>query len=317
MHSRVQPGVPAGGQFDVKPRTEPDVALNLDSVMEEAREAMVDPDDPYGADLVEDQLAQASSLRTGDRVDLEAAVHEFHPDDLVGDPADPFEMIADADRTGDAVRLRTDRATLVVPDEYVVPRAPEGVEEALRRRGLTDAVGRLRASLAQPPLVPAPPTGGVNTDAMSPEQRQQFDATHRHAYDYASSMLGGADVPDQDAAEAFASWGADQFVSRGFDAEGLSWQTELPPWAEQHRREQAAQQALARFPEDVRLLTELTTEQGRPVSTRTPKAEQAELRDLVERLRADGLEVETHEFAGTKYSRLSGHTTSITENGDR
>lgn len=296
--SRVQPGVPAGGQFTLETKTEPVLELgpvvvdDIDEAMDASgwREAMYDSDDPYGADLVDDQLAQASSLRTGDRVDLEAAVHQFHPDDLVGDPADPFEMVADADRTGDAVRLRTDRATLVVPDGYVVPRAAVSQDA-------TDSA--------------------FSVDDLSAEQAAQFEVVHRHAYAYALALVGSRDVPDTDAAEEFASWGAARFVENDFDADSLSWSHEIGPWAQARRREQAAQAALARFPDDVRLLTEMTTGHGRPVSTRTPLPERNDLRDLLGTLRGAGFEVETHEFAGTKYTRLSGHTPNHSEDQDR
>lgn len=56
-----------------------------------------------------------------------------------------------------------------------------------------------------------------DTDPMSPEDRKQWDAHHRFAYDFAAPLIGTKAFEDRDMAERFAGFAANAYQASGWD----------------------------------------------------------------------------------------------------
>lgn len=69
--------------------------------------------------------------------------------------------------------------------------------------------------------------GCWSVEDFTPDQRAAFDATARHAYDWADSIVGNRGMENSDYAEDYSGWVARRFVELHFDVDALSGHNEM------------------------------------------------------------------------------------------
>ncbi len=183
--TRQPAGTPAGGQFAGAVHAEPELTLEQLADLE-GMERPYDPDDPYGAWVLEHEEKVAAL--TGIPADL-SALDRYDLDEL---------------RTQVHARMDAARATL---DACAAERQlirDWGDQDRVAKVASDEARAELELEAASADLhriTEASVAGRMSVDDMTPAQREQVDATFRHAYEYGLAQVGGIALETADEAE--------------------------------------------------------------------------------------------------------------------
>lgn len=203
-HARQPAGTPAGGQFAATAHPEAGLTLEQLADLEGCEDPTFDPDDPYGAWMVEDAPATSGAV----------------PDDLSGlDRYELAELRTQAQGRLDAARghMESVSADRLHAQEWGDRLLLEQLDNAAL--AADDAMEHALADLHR--ISEAQVAGRMSRDDMTPEQRDLVDATFRHAYEYGIARVGGIALETTDEAEEFAAYVAHQLTVNDFDEAGL------------------------------------------------------------------------------------------------
>lgn len=203
--ARQPAGTPAGGQFAATAHPEAGLTLEQLADLEGCEDPTFDPDDPYGAWMVEDGPAVADDGVPADLSGLdryELAELRTQVQGRLDVARREMEACA-ADRM--QARDWGDQAWILRLNEA------EDAASAAMEAALVDLHRISEASVA----------GRMSRDDMTPEQRDLFDATFRHAYEYGVARVGGIALETTDEAEEFAAYVTHQLTVNDFDEAGL------------------------------------------------------------------------------------------------
>lgn len=194
-------GAPTGGQFAGTVHAEP--TLTLEQLADlDGMEMPYDPDDQYGAWMVEheEKVAAASQI-----------------------PADLSRLDRyDLDELRGQVQGRIDRARAELDScaQERMVRRDWGDADAIAKIASDEAKAELELDAAMADLhriTDASVAGRMSVDDMTPAQREQVDATFRHAYEYGLAQVGGIALESTDEAEEFASYVVHELTRNDFD----------------------------------------------------------------------------------------------------
>ena len=211
--ARVAGGVPAGGQFAPDTRAEPELTLEAMADALGDEDPTFDPDDPYGADLLDDvDLARAMLPAPYVVTDAFALAAPVRTRAQVHEAIERYQRIIDgapADRLG--LSDRGERDKLVAFDD-ATQQAEVDLDAAYAELEMFErAADDVKFA------------GLMSIDDMTPAQRTQIDAVYARAFDFAYAAIGtDSEVIDtSDEAEEFAAFAARTLVDNQFDETGF------------------------------------------------------------------------------------------------